>query len=207
MKVAVSILNGDKKSDKIAIDKINKTDAEYLHVDVLDGKYTNTPKREYDNLHLSRKPLDIHLMVSNPFSYINKYTLFNTEIIVFHLEIDEDINGLLDYIKASGLKCGLALKAETDVKKLDPYLARIDKVLLLTVTLGLSNQHMIDGVEDKINYLKNKREEKRYHYEIFVDGGINEETINRVKDADGVVSDSFIRNHEDYQDGIDKLRL
>lgn len=207
MKVAVSILNGDKKSDKDAIEKINKTDAEYLHVDVQDGKYTTAPKRDYDSLYLSKKPLDVHLMVSNPFNYISKYALLNTEVIVFHLEIDEDINGLLDYIKSMGLKCGLAIKPETSIEKLEPYLGKLDKVLLLTVTLGASNQKMIESSLYKIDVLRQLRREKGYTFEIFVDGGVNAETISKVKDADGVVSDSFIRNHENYQDGIDKLRL
>ncbi len=207
MKVAVSILNGDKKSDVDAIEKINKTDAEYLHVDVQDGKYTTAPKRDYDSLHLSKKPLDVHLMVSNPFNYISKYALLNTEVIVFHLEIDEDINGLLDYVKSMGLKCGLAIKAETSMEKLEPYLEKLDKVLLLTVTLGASNQKMIESSLYKIDVLRQLRREKGYTFEIFVDGGVNAETISKVKDADGVVSDSFIRNHENYQDGIDKLRL
>ncbi len=207
MKVAVSILNGDKKSDAVAIEKINKTDAEYLHVDVQDGKYTTATRRDYDSLHLSKKPLDVHLMVANPFNYISKYALLNTEVVVFHLEIDEDINGLLDYIKSMGLKCGLAIKAETSIEKLEPYLGKLDKVLLLTVTLGASNQKMIESSLYKIDVLRQIRREKGYNFEIFVDGGVNDETISKISGADGVVSDSFVRNHENYQDGIDKLRL
>ncbi len=208
MKVAMSILSNNKDGDilKERIEKLNKTDAEYLHVDVVDGRFV--PNKTIDYLHLaeSNKPLDVHLMVLEPFEEISKYAVMNTEAITIPLEIDEDIKSLLEYIHSRGIKCGLAINPETPALQLEPYFTLLDRVLVMSIHPGKSNQKFLDSVVYKIALLKKIREERHFTFEIFVDGGINDETVSKVSLADCVISDSFIGKQENYQEQIDKLR-
>lgn len=206
MKLAISILNG-KYTEEESIKRINKTNADFFHVDVIDGKLLNVPPTKFEYLHTSEKPLQIHLMVTNPFNYISTYSLYNTDSIIFQSELDDDIDGLLDYIKSKGIKCGLALYPETNINRIIPYLEKLDYVLILSVTPGKSGQKILESTLYKIDILKKLREEKKYNYEIIIDGGINSETINKVRKADIVVSASFICNSDNYQEQIDKLNL
>lgn len=205
MKVAVSILSSSY-SDSESIERINQTDADYLHVDVGDGHFVNKI-REYEGLYLSKKPLDVHLMVSSPFNYISKYSVMNTEAITLSLEIDEDLNSLLDYIHARGLKCGLAIKPETSIERLEPYLEKLDRVLVMTVNPGAGGQKFLESTIYKIDILKKLRKERGLSFEIFADGGINAESIGKLKNVDGVISGSFIAKSDNYQDRINQLRL
>ena len=208
MKIAVSILNCPKKEEEI-ISKINKSDADFIHVDVNDGKFMPVPKTEYKFLHTSTKRLNVHLMVSDPFEYISYFASLNADEIIFNVELDEDIDSLLEYIKSKEIKCGLALKPETPVSSINRYLPKLDAVLILSIVPGKSGQQMIVSALDKIDELKKLRDTNNLKFDIIVDGGVNAETIDMVheKGADIVVSGSFIWKSEDIQGQIDKLRL
>lgn len=206
MKIAVSILDLNI-SDEEAIEKINRSDADYLHLDIRDGHYSPQPKRDCNLAYLSKKPIDVHLMVSSPFNYISKYALDNTEVITIPLEIDEDLDSLLDYIKTLGKKCGLAIKPETTLDKLEPYIKKLDKVLVMTITPGASHQSLREDVLYKIDDLKKIRESKNLHFEIFVDGGVNADNVSKLRGSDGIISASYVFSGGDnIQERIDKLR-
>lgn len=206
MKVAVSILSSNY-SDEETILKINETDADYLHVDVADGKFVPNKIRDYEGLHLSKKPMDVHLMVSSPFEYISKYASFGVEAITIHSELDLDIDSLLDYIHERGCKCGLALNPETPVSILEPYIEKIDLVLIMSVHPGAGNQKFISDVAGKIDELRSIRKNRGLDFEIFIDGGINPENIETVRGVDAVISGSFVCKSDDFQKRIDQLRL
>lgn len=206
MKIAVSILNC-AYNEKEIIEKINASDADFLHVDVNDGKFLPVPKTHYEFLHTSTKPLNVHLMVTNPFEYISYFTSLKVDEIIFQAELDEDINALINYIKSKGVKCGLALKPQTEVSTIKSYLPLLDAVLILSVNPGKSGQAMIESTLIKIDELKSLRNENNYKYEIIIDGGVNDMTIDKVHGADIVVSGSFICKNGDIQAQLDKLRL
>ncbi|HBA37592.1 MAG TPA: hypothetical protein DCY94_02615 [Firmicutes bacterium] len=206
MKVSVSILK-TPYSDAEAIKKINETDAEYLHVDVLDGHFIPGVKREYEDLYVSKKMLDVHLMVSKPFAFISKYALKNTKCITLSAEIDDDLDEYLDYIKSLNIECGLAIKPSTRPEEIEKYLEKLDKVTVLTVEPGASFQSMIMSSLYRIDTLVNLRKKNGYKYEIWVDGGVNGENISKLSKVDGVVSGGFVVSGEDFQERIDKLRL
>jgi len=205
MKVAVSILKS-KYSEEETIKKINETNAEYLHLDVMDGTFVNEVSFEYEHLGEVKKPLQVHLMVSNPFSYIGKYALKNTESIIIHTELTEDIDSLLDIIKSYGLKCGLALNPETQIEKITSYIDKLDYILILTVNPGRGGQKLIKDVLYKLDELNRIRVDKNLQFEIIVDGGVNNENIDLMNNADIVVSGSYVCMNDNFQEQINHLR-
>lgn len=204
MKISVSILSsyGDKElTTKALIKKYNSTDVDFIHIDVMDGKFVPTKTFLFSDVKNATigisKKLDIHLMVSNPKKYISDYALLNTEYITFHYEVVKDIDEMIDYIKNFGLKVGISINPKTPVEVLFPYLKDIDLVLIMSVEPGASGQEFINESVDKIKVIKEKIVENNYKTIVEVDGGINEETsiLVREADVDMVVSDSFIRKN------------
>lgn len=208
MKVAVSYLKS-KNDLKTTIESIEKTDAEYIHVDVMDGNFVENKTYEYQELESilkdAKKPLDVHLMVENPIKYIIDYKNLKPEFITIHSEINQNIEDLIDLIHSYGIKAGISIKPKTSIEDIENLLNKIDNILIMSVEPGKGGQKYIDS-EDKINKLKILREENNYNYLISIDGGINNETIEKVKNVDFVISGSFICMSDDYQEKINELR-
>lgn len=172
-----------------------------IHFDIMDGIFTENPTRNVDEMidivKKLKKPVDIHLMVKDLKKYIDKVLILKPNYITIHFE-NENFEEMIDYIKSNNIKVGLAINPETDVEKIYPYLDKIDLVLVMSVTPGKGGQKFID-ISDKINKLKNK-------ITIEVDGGINNETITKVKDADIIVTGSYITDSDDYKRQVYKLK-
>lgn len=206
MKLSVSILNS--KDRKEMIDKLNNTNISYIHMDVMDGKFVSQNTLSFQELRelssFSNKKLDIHLMMDNPEEYINNIKdLNNIENITIHLEIDKDIKKILSMIKSLGIKRGISIKPNTDINKLLPYLNDIDLILVMTVEPGLGGQPFIETSTARLKEIKKLIKDKDILIE--VDGGINSNTINLVKDADIVVVGSYITCSDDPISKINSL--
>jgi ribulose-phosphate 3-epimerase len=205
MKVAVSFIKS-KYNEIKTIEKINETDADFLHIDFMDGKFTEEKNYSFNEIYKflknNKKPLDVHLMTINPLKYIKDYAYLNTECIIFHLEAVTNVQEVIDTIHSFGIKCGISINPGTPVSKLEPYLNDIEEVLIMSVVPGKGGQKFMPEVLDKITYLKNKKG----NYIISIDGGINNETIDLVQDCDMVVSGSFVCMSDDYQNQINILR-
>lgn len=157
MKISASFLS----SSNIPMDlkRLNETDVDYIHVDVMDGKFVpnkTMPFSEMKNIYkFTNKRLDVHLMVEDPKKYIPLYAELNTEFITFHVETMDNIEENLELIKSYGIKCGLAIKPNTPVKNLVPYLPLLDLILVMSVEPGKGGQSFIFESEDKIIEVRN----------------------------------------------------
>ena len=195
---------------KDTIDKINNTDAEYIHVDVMDGNFVPNISCIYndvkDVLKNTNKMLDIHLMVDNPIKYILEYKNLSPKFITIHSEINNNIDDLVDLIKSYGIGVGLSIKPKTSIEFIEKYLDRVDNVLIMSVEPGKGGQKFMDSVVYKIDILDKIRKNKKLNYKISIDGGINKDTIDKVRNVDFVISGSYICMNEDYQSMIDSLR-
>lgn len=205
-KVSVSFLSSKNVVNDL-ID-LEATDVDFIHVDVMDGKFVknkNLPFKTLDRMsYVLKKRLDVHLMVKKPIKFIEKYATLNTEYITIHVELGDSINECLDLIKSYGIKCGLAINPDTDVETLRDYLDKIDMILVMSVVPGQGGQSFIEETTMRIDKIKDMIKKRKIV--INVDGGINENTIFKVSKADIVVSGSYIISKENFQDGIDKLR-
>lgn len=194
-------------SPSVAIKSLDKIGIDYLHVDVMDGKFVSqkglTIKEVIDLSKYTTKKLDIHLMVKNPIKYIEEFSLLNIEYITFHYEAVKNHIEIINLIKNYGIKVGIAIKPSTSVNDIGSLLELVDLVLVMSVEPGKSGQKFIESVVYKMNVLKRLKDEKNYKYIINVDGGINEETFEKVKPyVDMVVSASYLLSGN----GIEKVK-
>ena len=204
IKIATSILNA---KDRIqSIKELNNTSTDYIHIDAMDGIFVpnyQLPVEEVNKLgNISQKPFDIHLMINEPQSYIKDLTISNIDTITIHLEI-ENVENSIDLIKSHGYNVGLAIKPKTDIDLLDKYLLKIDKVIIMSVEPGFGGQKFIESSIEKINYIRKKNKDMI----IEVDGGINNETITKIKNiSDIAVIGSYIINSNNYEETINNLK-
>ena len=205
IKISPSILASDNRIESIK--KLNKTNADLLHIDCMDGIFvpnTQMPIEEILELEKhSNIPLDIHLMVENPEEYINKLANKNIEYITIHIEIDKNIDNIINKIKSHGYKVGLSIKPNTDISSLLPYLNKIDLILIMSVEPGFGGQQFIPNSLIKAKKLRNLNQK----IIIEIDGGIKDTNIKEIKKyVDIAVVGSYITNSNDYNEAINNLK-
>lgn len=208
-KVSVSVLSSKNlESDLIKLNSLPSVD--YIHIDVMDGKFVKNKNNPFKTLYkmsnVLTKRLDVHLMVKNPLKDINYYAALNTEYITVHSEL-EKVDKYLDLIKEYGIKCGLAVNPETDISLIMPYLSKVDLILIMSVHPGKGGQEFIDDTTKKILKLKKILVSKRLNVKIEVDGGVNDKTISRAYFADILVSGSYVLSGETIEGINDKVNL
>ncbi len=210
MEISVSYLSSLYSKEK-TIMNIESTNANYIHVDLMDGGFV--PKKNFeinDIVKLLKNhelPLDIHLMVFDPLLYIDDLAKLNPTYITFHLEATKDIVKTIEKIKRYNIKVGLSIKPETNILELMPYLSIVDLVLVMSVEPGAGGQKFLDKSINRVEILKTYRENNNLNYKIEIDGGINDETIKKVSaNIDIAVSGSFICMSKSYQEKINLLR-
>ncbi len=192
------------------LQKLNDTSTDYIHVDIMDGKFVKGKTMPFKEMRYiykyTSKRLDVHLMVLNPTKYIKDYATLNTEYITFHLEIEQDIIENLNLIKSYGIKCGLSIKPDTKVSELVPFLPLLDLILIMSVEPGMGGQDFIKETEDKIKEIKVLLQEYNSNAKICVDGGINNTTKEYCRECDILVVGSYIINSEDFEEKIALLK-
>ena len=180
MKTSISItkVNTDRKD---AVNKLLNTDTEYIHIDMMDGKFVNNtqllPNEVLSLVKDSTKPLDIHMMVEDPIPYIRELQeLTNINNITIHYEVG-NTDTYIDCIHELGIKAGLAINPNTPVNSILQFLDNIDIILIMGVYPGEGGQELIPETANKINELIQLRDKYNLSFEIEFDGGVNNETI------------------------------
>lgn len=206
MEVSASFLSD--KDYKQTILEFNNSNTDYIHFDVMDGRFVKNKNLSIKELimylELSNKKNDIHFMVNNPLKYIERITLYNIDYITIHYEI-KDLDNVIDKIKEYGYKVGVALKPNTPVEKIYPYLDKINMVLIMSVEPGESGQSFIKTSFDKVNELKKEIIKRKLSTKIEIDGGINDSVLDGLSNVDIVVSATFLINNKKNVDKIKKL--
>ena len=208
--ISVSFL-GSKDIPK-TLKLLNDTDTDFIHLDVMDGKYVSNktlPFKEMKHIYeFTDKRLDVHLMVDAPSSFIKDYASLNTEYISIHLDTKEDLVSNLKLIKSYGIKAGIVLNPNDDVSMIVPYLPYIDLILVMGVVPGRSGQKYISNTTEKLKELNVlKKEYKKLNFKISIDGGINDRVVKKIKNlVDIVVSGNYIIGSDNYQEKINSLR-
>lgn len=205
IKISTSILNAQNRIE--CTKKLNQTNNDYLHIDVMDGKFVPNKQFSIEEINelknISSKPADIHLMVEDPIYYIDNISPENINNITFHIEVNKDINNIIKIIKEKNIKVGLAIKPKTDINTIIPYLDNIDIALIMSVEPGFGGQKFIPESLNRIKQIKNFKNSIITE----VDGGVNDTNIDEIKlNTDIAVVGSYIVNTEDYQKAINTLK-
>ncbi len=204
IKIAPSILSANFAFLGQEVKDITAADADYIHIDVMDGHFvpniTIGPDVIKSLRPYSKLPFDVHLMISNPDCYIEKFANAGADIITVHAESVVHLDRTINSIKALGKKAGVSLVPSTPANVLDYVLHEIDLILVMTVNPGFGGQKFLFSQLDKIKIIREKIDKIGRHIDLEVDGGITAETSIRAVDAgaDVLVAGSYI-----FKDGAE----
>lgn len=211
-KIAPSLLSCDFTKLKEEIKAVEKAGAHLLHLDVMDGHFvpnlTIGPFIVEAIRHCTQLPLDVHLMISNPSSYIKAFQAAGASMISFHIETAPHPEELIRTIKKLRARAGIALNPQTPWTTIKNALSMIDFVLVMSVYPGFGGQKFIETSVSKIQELKKFRTTRKLSFEIEVDGGIKVENIGQAAKAGAniFVSGSGIFKTSNYQKTISQMK-
>ncbi len=209
--ISPSILGGAFSNMERTITDLNKSKAEYIHFDVMDGDFvpnlTFGPKFISDLRSKSKKIFDVHLMINRVNKYLDDYIKAGSNIITFHYEINENLNEIINKIKLNKVKAGIAIKPKTPWQEIKKYLHLFDQVIVMTVEPGFGGQSFLYDQIKKIESISNYIKENNLDVDIEIDGGINYETGKLCVDAGAniLVAGSFLFEQRDLTKAADKL--
>ena len=217
VEISTSLLNVKENAIKTFYN-LETAHTDYFHIDVMDGKFventTSERMKEYVTIlkQITNLPLDVHLMVEDVKEYVDEYIDFNPNIITFHIESireKKEVYDIIKYIKENGIKIGIAIKPETKLEDIYEFLPYIHMVLIMTVEPGMGGQKFMKQMVNKISELKKYVQDNEIDIDIEVDGGINEETADLVKDAGAniLVVGVAIINSTNYAETIKILKM
>ncbi len=211
-KIAPSILSADFTKLGQDIDSIKTAD--YLHFDVMDGIFVPNISIGIPVLESVRKytdmVLDVHLMITEPVKYVERFADAGADIVVFHLEADtpENIALAIEKVKAKGKKVGISIKPKTPADELIPYMKDLDLALVMTVEPGFGGQKFMADMMPKVELLRKYIDDNGLDCELEVDGGVNPETaaVCRAAGANVLVAGSDVFKAADRAARIKSLR-
>lgn len=182
-----SILSADFTVLGDELKAIDEAGSEYIHIDVMDGIFV--PSISYGMPVIksirkaTKKVFDVHLMITEPERYINEFVESGADIITFHVEATKDPGKVIDMIHEKGLKAGISVKPKTPLEAIEPFLEKIDMLLIMSVEPGFGGQAYIEGSTEKIRAAREMVKAHGLETDIQVDGGINLQNLPEVLKA------------------------
>ncbi len=212
VKIAPSVLSADFSRLGEEVKAVEEAGADWIHVDVMDGKFvpniTVGPLVVESLRKVTELPLDVHLMIENADQYIEDFASAGADIISVHAEACPHLHRTIERIKENGAKAGVVLNPATTLFALDEIIEQVDMVLLMSVNPGFGGQKFIGSVLSKIELLRNTLNESGVELDLEVDGGIKPDNAATIKQAGAnvLVAGSAIFGSGDYKKAIEELR-
>ena len=210
--IAPSILSGDFANLGKDIEMLNKSDADWIHVDIMDGVFVPNISFGFPVLEaikrVSTKPLDVHLMIIEPDRYISRFKEAGADNLIVHIEACTHLHRTIQAIKHEGMQAGVALNPHTPINNLEAIIQDIDQLLIMSVNPGFGGQNFIEHTYRKIELARKLIQKTSSKTKIGVDGGVNLTNAPKLisSGADILVSGSFIFNSDSPTDTIKALK-
>lgn len=211
-KIAPSLLSADFLNLQRDVEMINNSDADWLHLDIMDGVFVPNISFGFPVLNalkdVCKKPMDVHLMIVEPQKFINEVAATGAYMMNVHYEACTHLNRTIAAIRETGMKAGVTLNPHTPVSLLEDIIQELDMVLLMSVNPGYGGQRFIEHSVEKVKELKKLIDRKGLSTLIEVDGGVNAETGKRLVEAgaDVLVAGNYVFKSPDPVETIRQLK-
>ena len=211
-KIAPSILSADFAHLAEEIRKVEEAGADMIHVDVMDGhfvpNFTIGPPIVRAIRKVTRLPLDVHLMMTNPDDFIPDFIKAGSDYLTVHVETCPHLHRTIQSIKENGVKAGVTLNPATALSLVEPILPFVDLLLIMSVNPGFGGQSFIPQVLDKVREARRMIDEMKLSVELEVDGGLKVDNVGAIAQAgaDIFVAGSAVFHSKDYKETLEKMR-
>ncbi len=212
MKIAPSILSADFGNLNSEIEMLNRSEADFIHIDVMDGVFVPNISFGFPVINavskVAAKPLDVHLMIVNPDNYIGRVRDCGAEIMNVHQEACTHLHRTVQAIRTAGMRPAVTLNPSTPIVLLEDIIEEVDMILLMSVYPGFGGQSFIGHTVDKLRRLRQMVDKTSNRPMIEIDGGVNEQTAPLLSEAgaDILVAGNYIFKSKDKLEAIKKLK-